>query len=86
MIDVVLMVGGFSEKSISVFYDKDQQVNAEIWVDKRRIHFVLQSIISNILNQMDYAGDLWFNIDLRKSGENRGLLKKGNFFWKSLLY
>lgn len=55
--------------NVDLHYDKDQQVNAEIWVDKRRIHFVLQSIISNILNQMDYAGDLWFNIDLRKSGE-----------------
>lgn len=48
--------------SINLHYDKDLQVNAEIWVDKQRIRFVLQSILSNMLRQMNYSGDLWLSI------------------------
>ena len=51
--------------NIKLHYDKDKRVATEIWVDKRRIHFVLQSILSNVLHIMEYNGDLWFDIFLK---------------------
>ena len=51
--------------NIELHYDKDKRVATEIWVDKRRIHFVLQSILSNVLHIMEYNGDLWFDIFLK---------------------
>ena len=53
--------------NIELHYDKDKRVATEIWVDKRRIHFVLQSILSNVLHIMEYNGDLWFNIFLKSN-------------------
>ena len=51
--------------NIELHYDKDKRVATEIWVDKRRIHFVLQSILSNVLHIMEYNGDLWLDIFLK---------------------
>ena len=53
--------------NIELHYDKDKRVATEIWVDKRRIHFVLQSILSNVLHIMEYNGDLWFDIFLKSN-------------------
>ena len=53
--------------NIELHYDKDKQIATEIWVDKRRIHFVLQSILSNVLHIMEYNGDLWFDIFLKSN-------------------
>lgn len=53
--------------NIELHYDKDKRVATEIWVDKRRIHFVLQNILSNVLHIMEYNGDLWFDIFLKSN-------------------
>ena len=53
--------------NIELHYDKDKRVATEIWVDKRRIHFVLQSILSNVLHIMEYNGDLRFDIFLKSN-------------------
>ncbi len=53
--------------NIELHYDKDKRIATEIWVDKRRIHFVLQSILSNVLHIMEYNGDLWFDIFLKSN-------------------
>ncbi|MBE6288458.1 MAG: response regulator [Mediterranea massiliensis] len=49
--------------SVKFHYDKDKQMDTEIWVDKQRIRFVLQSILSNSLQQLNYQGDIWFDIN-----------------------
>ena len=53
--------------NIELHYDKDKRIATEIWVDKRRIQFVLQSILSNVLHIMEYNGDLWFDIFLKSN-------------------
>ncbi|MBR6538644.1 MAG: DNA-binding response regulator [Bacteroides sp.] len=55
--------------NIELHYDKDKRITTEIWVDKRRIHFVLQSILSNVLHIMEYNGDIWFDIFLNSNAE-----------------
>lgn len=55
--------------NIDLHYDKDKRITTEIWVDKRRIHFVLQSILSNVLHIMGYDGDLWLDVSLKSSAE-----------------
>lgn len=49
---------------ITLFYDKEKKIDTEIWIDYRRVEFVLQCMFSNAYRHISYAGSIWFSISL----------------------
>ena len=45
---------------INLYYDKDNKINAEIWIDWQKIMFVLKNIMSNAYRHISYAGAVRF--------------------------
>lgn len=49
---------------ITLLYDKEKQIDTEIWVDYRRVEFILKCIFSNAYRHISYAGSIWFTINI----------------------
>lgn len=49
---------------IKLDYDKNNKVKREIWVDHRRMEFVLRNILSNAYRHISYAGHISFKVSI----------------------
>lgn len=50
---------------ISLHYDKDNKINTEIWIDRKKIEFVLRNILSNAYRHISYSGSIYFDVNIR---------------------
>ena len=49
---------------INLYYDKDNKINTEIWIDRQKIMFVLRNIMSNAYRHISYAGAIRFVVSI----------------------
>lgn len=49
---------------ITLFYDKEKKIDTEIWIDYKRVEFVLQCMFSNAYRHISYSGSIWFTINM----------------------
>lgn len=49
---------------ITLLYDKEKQIDTQIWVDYERVEFILKCIFSNAYRHISYAGSIWFTINV----------------------
>ena len=47
---------------INLHYDKDNKINTEIWIDRKKIDFVLSNILSNAYRHISYSGSIYFTV------------------------
>ena len=45
---------------INLHYDKDNKINTEIWIDRKKITFILSNILSNAYRHISYSGSIRF--------------------------
>ncbi len=50
---------------INLHYDKDNKINTEIWIDRKKIEFVLRNILSNAYRHISYSGSIYFDVHIR---------------------
>lgn len=50
---------------INLHYDKDNKINTEIWIDRKKIEFVLRNILSNAYRHISYSGSIYFDVNIR---------------------
>lgn len=48
---------------ITLHYDKEKETDMEIWIDRKRVEFILQSMFSNACRHISYSGSIWFAIN-----------------------
>lgn len=56
---------------ITLLYDKEKQIDTEIWVDYTRVEFILKCLFSNAYRHISYAGSIWFNINVAEIDRTR---------------
>lgn len=49
---------------INLHYDKDNKINTEIWIDRKKIEFVLRNILSNAYRHISYSGSIHFEVNI----------------------
>ena len=49
---------------INLYYDKDNKINTEIWIDRKKIDFVLNNILSNAYRHISYSGSIRFTVNV----------------------
>lgn len=49
---------------INLHYDKDNKINTEIWIDRKKIDFVLSNILSNAYRHISYSGSIRFTVSI----------------------
>lgn len=49
---------------INLYYDKDNKINTEIWIDRKKIAFVLSNILSNAYRHISYSGSIRFTVNV----------------------
>lgn len=49
---------------INLHYDKDNKINTEIWIDRKKINFVLRNILSNAYRHISYSGTIRFSVNI----------------------
>ena len=49
---------------INLHYDKDNKINTEIWIDRKKIDFVLSNILSNAYRHISYSGSIRFTVNV----------------------
>lgn len=49
---------------INLYYDKDNRINTELWIDRKKISFVLRNILSNAYRHISYSGNIRFNVSI----------------------
>lgn len=49
---------------ITLFYDKEKKNDIEIWIDYRRVEFILQCMFSNAYRRISYSGSIWFTVNV----------------------
>lgn len=49
---------------IKLHYDKDNRINMELWIDRKKIGFVLRNILSNAYRHISYAGNVRFSVNV----------------------
>lgn len=49
---------------IKLHYDKDNRINMKIWIDRKRIEFVLRNILSNAYRHISYSGNIRFSVSV----------------------
>ncbi len=47
---------------INIFYFKDEESNLEIWIDYKKINFILRNILSNAYRHINYNGTIWIRV------------------------
>lgn len=55
---------------INLYYDKDNRINTEIWIDRKKILFVLRNILSNAYRHISYSGTIRFSVSISNINEN----------------
>lgn len=48
---------------INLHYDKDNKINTEIWIDRKKIIFILSNILSNAYRHISYSGSIHFTVN-----------------------
>lgn len=48
---------------INLHYDKDNKINTEIWIDRKKIIFTLSNILSNAYRHISYSGSIRFTVN-----------------------
>ena len=48
---------------INLHYDKDNKINTEIWIDRKKITFILSNILSNAYRHISYSGSIRFTVN-----------------------
>ena len=48
---------------INMHYDKDNKINTEIWIDRKKIIFILSNILSNTYRHISYSGSIHFTVN-----------------------
>ena len=48
---------------INLHYDKDNKINTEIWIDRKKIIFILSNILSNAYRLISYSGYIHFTVN-----------------------
>ena len=48
---------------INLHYDKDNKINTEIWIDRKKIIFILSNILSNTYRHISYSGSIHFTVN-----------------------
>lgn len=54
---------------INLYYDKDKRINTELWVDRKKILFVLRNILSNAYRHISYSGTIRFIVSISTINE-----------------
>lgn len=49
---------------INLHYDKDNRINTEIWIDRKKISFILRNILSNAYRHISYSGNIRFSVSI----------------------
>ncbi len=49
---------------INLYYDKDNRINTEIWIDRKKINFILRNILSNAYRHISYSGNIRFGVSI----------------------
>ena len=49
---------------ITLHYDKEKETDMEIWIDRKRVEFILQSMLSNACRHISYSGSIWFAVNM----------------------
>ena len=49
---------------VTLSYDKEKKIDTEIWIDRRRVEFILQCMFSNAYRHISYSGSIWFTINV----------------------
>ena len=49
---------------ITLYYDKEKKVDTEVWVDHKKMEFILQCIFSNAYRHISYSGSIWFTVTM----------------------
>ena len=47
---------------ITLHYDKDNKINTEIYIDRKKIEFVLRNMLSNAYHHISYSGAVWCTV------------------------
>lgn len=51
---------------IKLHYDKNKRIKEEIWIDRRKIEYILRNVLSNAYRHISYSGNIYVNISIEK--------------------
>ena len=49
---------------IKLHYDKNKRIKEEIWVDRRKIEYILRNVLSNAYRHISYSGNIYVNVSI----------------------